>query len=221
MVVPLSAVDGGAQWSKVARSGEALALPLLSVASRSGAAATRLGVAVPTGVRRTGGRSFRRSFERPPLVPTRVRVEGVPVFLGTYEPRLDDKCRLVLPAKFRDQLAEGLVITKGQEHCLCVWPAAEFAAVTRRMGRAPVTSRSARDYLRVLFAGATDEIPDRQGRIVIPRALREYAGLRRDCTVIGANTRVEVWDSAAWRQYLAAQDETFAELSQEVLPGLP
>ncbi len=142
------------------------------------------------------------------------------MFLGTYEPRLDDKSRLVLPAKFRDQLAEGLVITKGQERCLYVWPIAEFRAVTERLGQAPVTSKSARDYMRVLFAGASDEVPDKQGRIHLPAALREYAGLRRDCTVIGANTRVEVWDSAAWRQYLAAQDESFADLSQEVLPGL-
>lgn len=142
------------------------------------------------------------------------------MFLGTYEPRLDDKSRLVLPAKFRDQLAEGLVITKGQERCLCVWPVAEFEAVTDRLGQAPVTSKSARDYMRVLFAGASDEVPDKQGRITLPPALREYAGLRRDCTVIGANTRVEVWDTAAWREYLLPQDESFAELSQEVFPGL-
>jgi MraZ protein len=101
-----------------------------------------------------------------------------------------------------------------------VWPAAEFQAVTDRLRRAPVTSRSARDYMRVLFAGASDEVPDRQGRITLPPALREYAGLRRDCTVIGAKTRVEVWDSAAWRQYLETQDASFAELSQEVFPGL-
>jgi MraZ protein len=142
------------------------------------------------------------------------------VFLGTYEPRLDDKSRLVLPAKFRDQLAEGLVITKGQERCLYVWPAAEFTAITERLGRAPVTSKSARDYMRVLFAGASDEVPDKQGRVTVPPALREYAGLRRDCAVIGANTRVEVWDHTAWQRYLAAQDESFADLSQEVLPGL-
>ena len=142
------------------------------------------------------------------------------MFLGTYEPRLDDKGRLVLPAKFREQLAEGLVITKGQERCLCVWPVAEFRAVTERLRQAPVTSKSARDYMRVLFAGASDEVPDRQGRITLPPALREYAGLRRECTVIGANTRVEVWDTAAWREYLRTQDESFAKLSQEVFPGL-
>lgn len=154
------------------------------------------------------------------MFPPRSAALEVPVFLGTYEPRLDDKSRLVLPAKFREQLAEGVVITKGQERCLCLWPIAEFQAVTERLRQAPVTSKSARDYMRVLFAGASDEVPDRQGRITLSPALRAYAGLRRDCTVIGANTRVEVWDTDAWQQYLAAQDETFADLSQEVFPGL-
>ncbi|WP_127357689.1 division/cell wall cluster transcriptional repressor MraZ [Actinacidiphila soli] len=142
------------------------------------------------------------------------------MFLGTYAPRLDDKSRLVLPAKFREPLAEGLVITKGQERCLYVWPLAEFQAMTERLRDVPVTSKSARDYMRVLFAGAHDEVPDKQGRVTLPQALREYAGLRRDCAVIGANTRVEVWDTTAWEGYLAAQEDAFSALSQEVPPGL-
>jgi MraZ protein len=146
----------------------------------------------------------------------------VAVFLGTYEPRLDDKGRLILPAKFRDELAEGLVITKGQERCLYVWPAAEFARITEQLRQAPVTSKAARDYMRVFFAGASDELPDKQGRITVPPALREYAGLRRggDVAVIGANTRVEVWDAEAWQRYLGEQEQSFADLSEEVLPGL-
>jgi MraZ protein len=144
------------------------------------------------------------------------------MFLGTYEPRLDDKGRLILPAKFRDELAEGLVITKGQERCLYVWPTAEFARITEQLRQAPVTSKGARDYMRVFFAGASDEVPDKQGRITVPPALREYAGLRRsgDVAVIGANTRVEVWDAEAWQRYLAEQEQSFADLSEEVLPGL-
>ena len=142
------------------------------------------------------------------------------LFLGTHTPRLDDKGRLILPAKFRDALAEGLVITKGQERCLYVWPVDEFARVTESMRNAPVTSKAARDYMRVFFAGASDEVPDRQGRITIPPALRTYAGLTRDCVVIGASTRVEVWDAQAWDTYLADQEQAFATLSEEVLPGL-
>jgi MraZ protein len=74
--------------------------------------------------------------------------------------------------------------------------------------------------MRVLFAGASDEIPDRQGRVMIPAGLRTYAGLDRDCVVIGANNRVEIWDRATWDTYLASQEQAFAELSEEVLPGL-
>jgi MraZ protein len=142
------------------------------------------------------------------------------MFLGTYEPRLDEKGRLILPAKFRDELAEGLVITKGQEHCLYVWPLAEFGRITEQLRNAPVTSKATRDYLRVFFAGASDEKVDKQGRVTVPPPLRAYAGLRRDCVVIGANNRVEIWDAAAWQRYLAEQEDAFASLSEEVLPGL-
>jgi MraZ protein len=141
------------------------------------------------------------------------------VFLGTHHPRLDEKGRLFLPARFRDQLAEGLVITKGQERCLYVWPHDEFARMTEQLRQAPVTSKAARDYMRVLFAGASDEVPDKQGRITIPAALRAYAGLTKDCVVIGANARVEIWDSAAWADYEAEQEQHFAQISEEVLPG--
>jgi MraZ protein len=141
------------------------------------------------------------------------------VFLGTHAPRLDEKGRIFLPAKFRDELAGGLVITKGQERCLYVWPMEEFGRVTESMRNAPVTAKAARDYMRVLFAGASDEVPDRQGRVTIPPALRDYAGLTRDCVVIGANTRVEIWDAQSWQSYLDDQEPRFADLSEEVLPG--
>lgn len=142
------------------------------------------------------------------------------MFLGTYAPRLDDKGRLFLPAKFKDELAEGLVMTKGQERCLYVFPVAEFSRLTEAMRQAPVTSKAARDYMRVFLSGASDELPDRQGRVTVPAALRNYAGLTRDCVVIGAGSRVEIWDSTAWERYLAEQEQSFADLSEEVLPGL-
>jgi MraZ protein len=142
------------------------------------------------------------------------------VFLGTHHPRLDEKGRLFLPAKFRDELAEGLVITKGQERCLYVFSAAEFARLTERLREAPLSAKGARDYSRVFFASAHDDQPDKQGRITVPGPLREYAGLDRDCAVIGANTRVEIWAAAAWSAYLSGQEEEFASLSEEVLPGL-
>ena len=142
------------------------------------------------------------------------------MFLGTHEPKLDEKGRLILPARFREDLAEGLVITKGQENCLYVFPAAEFALITERLRQAPVTQKNSRDYLRVMFAGAHDEVPDNQGRINIPVGLRSYATLEKNCVVIGANTRLEIWDSTAWNKYLADREKTFADVSEEVLPGL-
>ncbi|GAA3743062.1 division/cell wall cluster transcriptional repressor MraZ [Salinactinospora qingdaonensis] len=142
------------------------------------------------------------------------------MFLGTHAPRLDEKGRLFLPAKYRDELSEGLVITKGQERCLYVFPLEEFQRITEALRSAPVTAKAVRDYSRVFFASASDEVPDKQGRITIPSALRTYARLERDCVVIGANTRLEIWDAAAWADYEAKQEQAFAELSEEVLPGV-
>jgi MraZ protein len=142
------------------------------------------------------------------------------VFLGTHTPRLDDKGRLILPAKFRDQLEEGVVITRGQERCLYVFPLAEFARLADQLRQAPVTSKQARDYLRVFLSGASDEKVDGQGRMTIPTTLRTYAGLTRECAVIGAGQRVEIWDAAAWETYLNEQEQVFAEQAEEVVPGL-
>src|SRR5262245_18365565 len=128
------------------------------------------------------------------------------MFFGTYTPKLDDKGRLFLPAKFRDELAEGLVVTRGQERCLNVWSREEFGRFTERLPAMPVTNKSGRDYVRMLFAGASDETPDKQGRITIPPMLREYASLSKDCIVIGAMNRVEIWDAASWAAYEQSQE---------------
>ena len=142
------------------------------------------------------------------------------MFLGTHTPRLDDKGRMFLPAKYREELSAGLVLTKGQERCLYVFPETEFARITEALRAAPVTAKAVRDYSRVFFASASDEIPDKQGRITIPPRLRDYAALQRDCVVIGANTRLEIWDAAAWEAYLAQQEDAFSDASEEVLPGI-
>src|ERR1700758_3012320 len=142
------------------------------------------------------------------------------MFLGTHAPRLDEKGRVFLPAKYRDELSGGVVITKGQERCLYVFPQEEFTRITEALRTAPVTAKSVRDYSRVFFASASDEVPDKQGRITLPTALRAYAGLQRDCVVIGANTRLEIWDTQAWDNYLATQEDSFAEAAEEVLPGI-
>lgn len=86
--------------------------------------------------------------------------------------------------------------------------------------QAPIASKQARDYLRVFLSGASDEMPDKQGRVSIPAKLREYAGLGRDVAVIGTGTRVEVWDARAWDTYLEEQEAAYSETSEEVLPPL-
>jgi MraZ protein len=116
-------------------------------------------------------------------------------------------------------LAGGVVITKGQERCLYVFPMPEFQRISEELRSAPMTHKAARAYNRVFFASAHDEVPDRQGRVTIPVLLREYAGLDRELVVIGASTRVEIWDKQAWETYLAESEDDFADIGEGVLPG--
>ena len=141
------------------------------------------------------------------------------MFLGTHTPKLDDKGRFFLPAKFRDELADGLVITRSQDRCLAIYPMATFVAMTRSVGTAPATLKQVRDFQRMLAAGASDEVPDKQGRVTIPATLRSYAGLDKEIVVVGAINRVEVWDCAAWENYSAAQEDVFADMNGEILAG--
>lgn len=141
------------------------------------------------------------------------------MLLGTYFPRLDDKGRLILPARFRDQLASGLVVTRGQERCLYVYGMRDFEEMHEKLRQAPVTNKRVRDYLRVLLSGASDEVPDKQGRITIPPPLRGYAGLGRDLAVFGTGTHLEIWDAEAWTGYLAELEPVYADLAEEVTPA--
>ncbi|TFB52019.1 division/cell wall cluster transcriptional repressor MraZ [Cryobacterium tagatosivorans] len=142
------------------------------------------------------------------------------MFLGTYAPKLDDKGRIILPAKFRDELSTGIVMTRGQENCLYVFSSREFEELHEKIRQAPITSKQGRDFLRVFLSGASAETPDKQNRVTIPANLRAYAGLDRELTVIGAGSRVEIWDSEAWETYLAEQETSFANTTEEVIPGL-
>ncbi|HET8643000.1 MAG TPA: division/cell wall cluster transcriptional repressor MraZ, partial [Pseudonocardiaceae bacterium] len=123
-------------------------------------------------------------------------------------------------AKFRDELAGGLMVTKGQDHCLFVFPRAEFEQMARRVAQAPITNEAVRAYQRYLFAGTDEQRPDSQGRITIAPELRRYAGLSKDCVVIGAINRLEIWDSTAWQAYLDEHEDSYAQAREEVLPGV-
>ena len=142
------------------------------------------------------------------------------MFLGTYAPKLDDKGRVILPAKFWGELESGLVMTRGQERCLYVFSTRDFEEMHDRIRQAPVTSKQARDYLRLFLSGANSEVPDSQHRVTIPAALRAYAGLGRELTVIGAGARAEIWDTEAWNEYYTANEAGFSDTAEEVIPGL-
>ncbi|MGG5172977.1 division/cell wall cluster transcriptional repressor MraZ [Pseudarthrobacter sp. J1738] len=142
------------------------------------------------------------------------------MFLGTHSPRLDEKGRIILPAKFREELSNGLVLTRGQERCIYVFSQREFEKVHEQMREAPISSKQARDYIRVFLSGASDEVPDKQGRITIPPALRAYAGLGRELAVIGAGSRAEIWDMQAWTDYLEEKESVFSETDDNGIPGI-
>ena len=142
------------------------------------------------------------------------------MLLGTHTPKLDDKGRVILPAKFREDLGGGVVITRGQERCLYVFSTEEFERIHERIREAPLTNKQARDFLRMFLSGASAEKPDGQNRITIPPVLRTYAGLGRELVVTGVGAHAEIWDAEAWNAYMEGNEETYADMEQEVIPGL-
>ena len=138
------------------------------------------------------------------------------MFLGTHTPKLDEKGRLILPAKFREGLTEGLVMTKGQERCVVIWSQDEFSRYSESLRTRSQNNEKVRAYTRVFFSSAFDDVADKQGRVTIPVPLRQWAALDRDLVVVGADTRIEIWDVVAWNQYLAVQEPGFASLDEEI-----
>ncbi len=136
-------------------------------------------------------------------------------FMGTFTPKLDEKGRLFLPAKFRDRLAEGVVVTQGQENCLVVWPPEVFDREADRASEKPMTSKAARGYTRTFFSGGDEVVPDKQGRIGISAHLRQYADLEREVVVIGVRDRLEIWNPTKWQDYQAAEVLKFADLDED------
>lgn len=132
------------------------------------------------------------------------------MLLGTFAPKLDEKGRVILPAKFWDEFSGGLVMTRGVDRCVFVYSEKEFEKVLAAMSSAPVTTNEQRDRDRLFLSGASQEIPDKQRRVTIPSMLREYAALDRELTMIGVGTRAEIWDSQAWNDFYAAREAGYA-----------
>lgn len=138
------------------------------------------------------------------------------MFLGTHSPKLDEKGRFFLPAKFREELKDGLVITRLQDRCLAIYPRAAYEAEAAKLVAASTGLAKVRNAQRMWASAASDDVPDAQGRLTIPQSLRTYAHLERDIVVIGALNRVEVWNASLWEQYSAEQEDAFAEMNEEV-----
>jgi len=125
------------------------------------------------------------------------------MLVGEYEHTIDDKNRLTLPAKFRQALSEGLVLSRGMERCLYAYPRAEWeASVQSRLGELDLFSKEGRVMQRYFFAGAAEAEVDKQGRVMVPSSLGEYAGLGKEVVVAGIHDHLEIWDRAAWRAHL-------------------
>lgn len=122
------------------------------------------------------------------------------MFMGEYNHTVDPKGRLIVPAKFREQLGDAFVVTKGLDGCLFVYSADEWHGIEEKFRTIPMNNKDARTFMRFFFAGAATVEVDKQGRILLPPVLREYAHLQRDVVLVGVLSRVEIWDSEKWQQ---------------------
>lgn len=143
------------------------------------------------------------------------------MFLGTVELRMDEKSRLMIPARFRETITESVVVlTKGQERCLYVFQIEEFDRITKAIRDSLVSNKNSRRFSRVFFASASGEKFDNQGRITIPHALRSYASLAGDCAVIGVNSRLEIWNLQHWKTYLSASESDYSATADNIFPEI-
>ncbi|SDY43907.1 MraZ protein [Proteiniborus ethanoligenes] len=123
------------------------------------------------------------------------------MFIGEYQHSLDNKGRLIIPSKFRDELGDVFIITKGLDNCLFVYPKEEWDILENKLKLLPLTSKDARAFVRFFFSGATECELDKQGRILIPVNLRDHCKLDKDAVIIGVSTRVEIWSKEEWDTY--------------------
>lgn len=141
------------------------------------------------------------------------------MFLGEYQHTLDEKGRIVMPAKFRARLASGVVVTKGQEHCLFVFPQDRWEEEAAKVNRLSRTDLDSRNYARSFFGSAADLEADRQGRLQLPQALRTYAGLEKDVVVVGVSERLEIWDATRWLNHCSETDDRYAGIDEALSEG--
>jgi MraZ protein len=138
------------------------------------------------------------------------------MFIGEYAHNVDAKKRLAVPSKFRGELGSRVVVTRGLDQCLFVYPMKTWETLAEKLGNMPVGEAGTRSFIRLMLAGATDVEVDSQGRILLPDYLKEYAGLDREVTVAGLFNRLEIWDAAKWQQYKSEAEKNSGEIAEQL-----
>jgi len=139
------------------------------------------------------------------------------MFTGEFQHTLDGKGRVIIPSKLRDGLGERFVITRGLDQCLFVYPNSEWVRLEQKLKQLPFTKSDSRAFTRLFFSGAMEVEADKQGRILIPNNLREYAGIEKEVMFIGVSNRVEVWSEDAWKGYFDQANENYEELAEKLV----
>ena len=138
------------------------------------------------------------------------------MFMGEYHHNIDDKSRLVLPSKFRNGLGEHFIIARGFEKCLYVYPMKEWEKLENQLKTLPFTKKDARTFIRTFFSGAAECEFDRQGRTCLTSPLVSHAGLTKECVIIGANDRVEIWDKLAWEEFMKENSDKMSDIAEHL-----
>lgn len=139
------------------------------------------------------------------------------MFMGEYQHTVDEKGRMIIPAKFRDELGDTFVLTRGLDKCIFGYPMEEWEALEEKMKTLPFTKKDARAFTRFFFSGATECQLDKQGRVNIAGTLRQYAELKKECVVIGVSNRLEIWSKPVWEDYFNASEESFSEIAESMM----
>ena len=139
------------------------------------------------------------------------------MFMGEYQHTIDAKGRLTMPAKFRDELGDKFVVTKGLDHCLFVYSQAEWHIMEDKLKALSFTRADARAFARMFFSGAAEGEMDKQNRVLLPQNLREHAELHKDVIVVGVSTRVEIWDKEKWQAYNDAASADYEILAEKLV----
>jgi len=138
------------------------------------------------------------------------------MLIGEYSHTLDDKKRLMMPAKIRKSLGEGIVITKGLDSCLFVYPLPEWQKLADKLSKLPISQGNARSFARLILAGASETEIDSLGRILIPDYLRDYAHLNKEIVIVGVYNRLEVWDKNSWEEYRKNSESSGNDLAEKL-----